>query len=133
MRARECRLYWALSIIAPSVNVLGRTRRKPSTIRGAAPDVVIGQSTAAPEGARPYHSGGKRFARLSYLDAHGRPPAHFQREGSAFASVRPDRHLCRKRHLLTIVSWVLVPEKRPTLFCKAYWPGRVAAAAFPPN
>src|SRR5271166_308849 len=53
MRARECRLYLALSIIAPSVNVLGRTRRKPSTIRGAAPEVVIGQSTAAPAGARP--------------------------------------------------------------------------------
>ena len=33
MRARECRLYSALSIIAPSVNVLRRTRRKPSTIR----------------------------------------------------------------------------------------------------
>src|SRR5271165_5839707 len=62
----------ALSIIAPSVNVLGRTPRKPSTIRGAAPDVVIGQSTAAPAGARPgarpYHSGGKRFARLSYVE-----------------------------------------------------------------
>src|SRR5271165_5883156 len=72
MRARECRLYLALSIIAPSVNVLGRTRRKPSTIRGAAPDVVIGQSTAAPAGARPYHRGGKRFAWLSYVDAHGR-------------------------------------------------------------
>src|SRR5271166_6512331 len=72
MRARECRLYLALSIMAPSVNVLRRTRRKPSTIRGAAPDVVIGQSTAAPAGARPYHSGGKRFARLSYVDAHGR-------------------------------------------------------------
>src|SRR5271166_4728828 len=70
MRARECRLYWALSIIAPSVNVLGRTRRKPSTIRGAAPDVVIGQSTAAPAGARPSYGGGKRFARLSYVDAH---------------------------------------------------------------
>jgi hypothetical protein len=42
-----------LSIIAPSVNVLRRTRRKPSTIRGAAPDVVIGQSTAARAGARP--------------------------------------------------------------------------------
>ena len=52
MRARECRLYSALSIIAPAVNV---TRRKPSTLRGAAPDVVIGQSTAAPAGARPYH------------------------------------------------------------------------------
>ena len=47
-------LYSALSIIAPSVNVLRRTRRKPSTIRGAAPDVVIGQSTAARAGARPY-------------------------------------------------------------------------------
>src|SRR5271165_3934486 len=70
MRARECRLYWALSMIAPSVNVLHRTRRKPSTIRATAPDVVIGQSTAAPAGARPYHSGGKRFARLSYVDAH---------------------------------------------------------------
>src|SRR5271167_1555804 len=54
MRARECRLYSALSIIAPSVNVLRRTRRKPSTIRGAAPDVVIGQSTAARAGAHPY-------------------------------------------------------------------------------
>src|SRR5580693_8952700 len=54
-RARECRLYSALSIIAPSVNVLRRTRWKPSTIRGAAPDVVIGQSTAARTGARPYH------------------------------------------------------------------------------
>src|SRR5271166_5438108 len=52
--ARECRLYSALSIIAPSVNVLRRTRRKPSTIRGAAPDVVIGQSTAARAGAHPY-------------------------------------------------------------------------------
>ncbi len=47
-------LYSALSMIAPSVNVLRRTRRKPSTIRGAAPDVVIGQSTAARAGARPY-------------------------------------------------------------------------------
>src|SRR5271165_3104545 len=54
MRARECRLYSALSIIAPSVNVLRRTRRNPSTIRGAAPDVAIGQSTAARAGARPY-------------------------------------------------------------------------------
>ena len=41
-------------MIAPSVNVLRRTRRKPSTIRGAAPDVVIGQSTAARAGAHPY-------------------------------------------------------------------------------
>ena len=46
-----------LSIIAPSVNVLRRTRRKPSTIRGAAPDVVIGQSTAARAGAHPYRAG----------------------------------------------------------------------------
>src|SRR5271165_1764302 len=78
------RLYWALSIIAPSVNVLGRTRRKPSTLRGAAPEVFIGQSTAAPAGARPYHQtagiwsfdhrGGKRFARLSYVDAHEQSP-----------------------------------------------------------
>ena len=44
-------------MIAPSVNVLRRTRRKPSTIRGAAPDVVIGQSTAAPAGAHPYRAG----------------------------------------------------------------------------
>src|SRR6202035_5544895 len=57
MRARECRWYSALSIIAPFVNVLRRTRRKPSTIRGAAPDVVIGQSTAARAGARPYRAG----------------------------------------------------------------------------
>src|SRR5271165_5645111 len=63
-----------LSIIAPSVNVLSRTRRKPSTIGGAAPDVVIGQSTAAPAGARPYHRGGTRFARLAYVDVHGRLP-----------------------------------------------------------
>ncbi len=46
-------LYSALSIIAPSVNVLRRTRPKPSTIRGAAPDVVFGQSTADRAGARP--------------------------------------------------------------------------------
>src|SRR5271166_958911 len=57
MRARECRLYSALSIIAPSVNVLRRTRRNPSTIRGAAPDVVIGQSTAARAGAHPSYGG----------------------------------------------------------------------------
>src|ERR1700730_17973423 len=57
MRARECRWYSALSIIAPSVNVLRRTRRKPSTIRRAAPDVVIGQSTAARAGAHPYRAG----------------------------------------------------------------------------
>ena len=49
-------LHSALSIIAPSVNVLRRTRRKPSTIRGAAPDVVIGQSTADRAGARPYQA-----------------------------------------------------------------------------
>src|ERR1700736_3922475 len=54
MRARDCRLYSALSIIAPPLNMLRRTRRKPSTIRGAAPDVVIGQSTEARAGARPY-------------------------------------------------------------------------------
>src|SRR5271166_1581060 len=54
MRTRECRLYSALSITAPSVNVLRRTRRNPSTIKGAAPDVVIGQSTAPRAGARPY-------------------------------------------------------------------------------
>src|SRR5580692_478740 len=54
---RECRWYSALSIIAPPVNVLRRTRRKPSTIRGAAPDVVIGQSTAARAGAHPYRAG----------------------------------------------------------------------------
>src|ERR1700736_211415 len=56
MRARECRWHSALSIIAPSVNELRRTRRKPSTIRGAAPDVVIGQSTADRSGARPYQA-----------------------------------------------------------------------------
>ena len=42
------------SIIAPPVNVLRRTRRKPSTIRGASPEVVIGQSAADRAGARPY-------------------------------------------------------------------------------
>jgi hypothetical protein len=52
-----CRWYSALSIIAPSVNVLRRTRRKPSTIRGASPDVVIRQSTAARAGAHPYRAG----------------------------------------------------------------------------
>src|SRR5208283_3311848 len=52
-RARECRLHSAPSIIAPPVNVLRRTRPKPSTIRGAPPDVVIGQSTAGHAGARP--------------------------------------------------------------------------------
>src|ERR1700730_17700543 len=54
-RAREYRLYSVLAIIAPRVNVLRRTRRKPSTIRRAAPDVAIGQSAAARAGARPYH------------------------------------------------------------------------------
>src|SRR5208283_2444505 len=57
MRARECRWYSALSIIAPAVNVLPRTRRKPSTIRGAAPKVVIGQSPAVRAGAHPYRAG----------------------------------------------------------------------------
>src|SRR5271165_2870880 len=56
MRARECRWYSALSNIAPSVNVQRRTRRKPSTIRGAAPYVVIGQSTVARAGAHPYRA-----------------------------------------------------------------------------
>ena len=41
-------------LLRPSVNALRRTRRKPSTIKGAPPDVVIGQSTAARAGARPY-------------------------------------------------------------------------------
>ena len=92
MRARESRLYLALSIIAPSVNVLRRTRRKPSTIRGAAPDVVIGQSTAAPAGARPYHSGGKRFARLPYVGASRR------------CMSRPVfRHFCHARSRVPIV------------------------------
>ncbi len=56
-------LYSALSIIAPSVNVLRRTRRKPSTITGAAPDVVIGQSTADRAGARPYQQGQPQMGR----------------------------------------------------------------------
>jgi hypothetical protein len=56
MRARECRWYSVLSMVGPSVNVLRRTRRKPSTIRGAAPDVVIGQPTAARAGAHPYRA-----------------------------------------------------------------------------
>ena len=64
--ARECRWYSALSMIAPSVNVLRRTRRKPSTIRGAAPDVVIGQSTAARAGAHPYR-GRRSGSVLSFL------------------------------------------------------------------
>ena len=34
-----------------------RTRRRASTIRGAAPDVVIGQSTAARAGAHPSYGG----------------------------------------------------------------------------
>jgi hypothetical protein len=42
-------------LFAPPVNVLRWTRRKPSTIRRGAPDVVIGQSSAARAGARPYH------------------------------------------------------------------------------
>ena len=54
-------LYSALSVIAHCVNVLRRTRRKPSTIGGAAPDVVIGQSTAARAGARPYQQGQPRM------------------------------------------------------------------------
>jgi hypothetical protein len=42
-------------LFAPPVNVLRWTRRKPSTIRRGAPDVVIGQSAADRAGARPYH------------------------------------------------------------------------------
>jgi hypothetical protein len=70
MRARDCRWYSALSMIAPSVNVLRRTRRKPSTIRGVAPEVVIGQSTAARAGAHPYRAGELARSYHSYSDAH---------------------------------------------------------------
>ena len=62
-------LYSALSIIAPSVNVLPRTRRKPSTIRGAAPDVLIGQSAAARAGARPYQTRGWKLYLVCELEA----------------------------------------------------------------
>src|SRR5271165_4411910 len=59
-RDHAYRLYSVLSIIAPPVNVLRRTRRKPPTIRGASAEVVIGQSAAvragARPGARPYHA-----------------------------------------------------------------------------
>ena len=68
-----------LSVIAPSVNVQSRTRRKPSTLRGAAPDVVIGQSTAAPAGARPYHTVGRDlhgFLMLTRTCSAGRAGAH---------------------------------------------------------
>ena len=59
------------SIIAPPVNVLRRTRRKSSTIRGGAPDVVIGQSTAARAGARPYRRrrSGSVLALLTILES----------------------------------------------------------------
>ena len=96
MRARECRLYSALSIIAPSVNVLRRTRRKPSTIRGAAPDVVIGQSTAARTGAHPYRAG--KVAR-SYHSCSAKPlpengtKASRKREISGIAATLPARLL----------------------------------------
>src|SRR5271157_3141567 len=50
------------------VNVLRRTRRKPSTIRGAAPDVVIGQSTAARAGARPYQRSLSQDAEIRLLN-----------------------------------------------------------------
>jgi hypothetical protein len=53
-RDHEYRLYSVLSIIAPPVNVLRRTRRKPSTIRGAATDDTIGHPAAVRAGARPY-------------------------------------------------------------------------------
>jgi len=60
------------------VNVLRRTRRKPSTIRGAAPDVVIGQSTPdarerIPTGAdgmdRSYHFNGACHDLLTQLNS----------------------------------------------------------------
>src|SRR5271165_3130183 len=73
-RARGCRLYSALSIIAPPVNVLRRTRRKPSTIKGAAPDgyyrTIYGGSRGSASlphicpdraGARPYRT----YARIA--------------------------------------------------------------------
>ena len=56
-------VYSVLSIIAPPVNVLRRTRRKPSTIRDASPEVVIGQSAAARAGARP---GGRPYQGCLY-------------------------------------------------------------------
>jgi hypothetical protein len=59
-RSREYRLYSVLSIIAPPVNVLRRTRRKPSTIRGAATDDTIGHPAAVRAGSASlpmlYHS-----------------------------------------------------------------------------
>src|SRR5271165_4217902 len=115
MRARECRLYLGLSIIAPSVNVPGRTRRKPSTIRGAAPDVVIGQSTAAPAGARPYPSGGNRFARPGPEGCDENGPARgnvsaYRRAGvSAFAK---HRQLRRELLVIAAVSKSSVPRRR---------------------
>src|SRR5580704_5699099 len=93
MRARECRWYSALSIIAPSVNVLRRTRRKPSTIRGAAPDVVIGQSTAARAGAHPYRAGEVARSYHSYTDSlsieSGTLPSRNQREQTISGPARP--------------------------------------------
>ena len=70
----------------PTVDVLRRVRRcmsrrpfcrfcyarsrvrKPSTIRGASPDVVIGQSTAARPGARPYQRSLSQDAEIRLLN-----------------------------------------------------------------
>src|SRR5271165_5600083 len=91
MRARECRLYLALSIIAPSVNVLGRTRRNPSTIRGAAPEVVIGQSTAAPAGARPYRAARCENASIALL----RPSGSLDPQDERFSRKCGDFSACK--------------------------------------
>src|SRR5271157_2938274 len=85
-RARECRLYSALSIIVPSVNMPRRTRRKPSTIRGAPPDVVIGQSTAAPAGARPYQLQRHRLIKSSNRGLLLRDVSRRKRDGESVFS-----------------------------------------------
>ena len=105
------RLDPALSIIAPSVNVLRRTRRKPFTIRAAAPDVVIGQSTADRAGARPYQQGqpqmvGPGAASTTSMDCSllGKVPLfRLQRWYYAVANLYPSLH-CR---------WNALTEKGP--------------------
>jgi len=111
MRARECRWYSALSIIAPSVNVLRRTRRKPSTIRGEALHRMSlsnnlrrsrgSASTGAGGAARSYHFYG---AYQRFNSNQKQRPAHSRSlKNRRIASIDASRIVsCPLSHLSTV-------------------------------
>src|SRR5271167_1589768 len=67
-RSRVPLVFGPFHLLRLLVNVLRRTRRDPSTIKGAAPDVVFGQSTAARAGARPYQRSLSQNAEIRLLN-----------------------------------------------------------------